>query len=160
MKILHICTGWPLSYEGGITNYVRTLAETQHNEGHNVYVLGAPDSHKYGFNYVSYTSSIIPFTYTPLVDKEALNRIKMLLDKEDFDIIHLHALEYIDWDIYSVLKGTNYIVSLHDYCFLCPRIYMYSIKNTVLLVQVALLIAVTPNSETENTLSISLSNMH
>ena len=132
MKILHICTGWPLSYKGGITNYVRVLATTQHKAGEDVYVLGAPDNNEYEFRYIQYTSDkIVPFTYSPLVDKEALNTVQNLLDKEKFDIIHIHALEYIDWDLYSIIKNYHYVVSLHDYCFICPRVYMYTPNNEV-----------------------------
>ena len=126
MKILHICTGWPLSYQGGITNYVRKLAQTQHENGLEVCVLGAPDKVKYPFKYVEFKSTIVPFTYTPLEDKDSLSVIQKLLETEMFDIIHIHALEYVDWDIYEVVKKYKYIVSLHDYCFICPRIYMYT----------------------------------
>ena len=125
MKILHICTGWPLSYQGGITNYVRNLARTQFDSDNDVWVLGAPDDVEYDFNYVAYSSNIKPFTYCRLVDKQALKRIDEILKREQFDMIHIHALEYIDWDLYSVIKQYHYVVSLHDYCFICPRIYMF-----------------------------------
>lgn len=132
MKILHICTGWPLSYKGGITNYVRSIAYAQYKNGHEVSVLGREDKVKYPFTYINYTSNrITPFTYMPLVDKKGLNWINKLLDEENFDIIHIHALEYVDWDIYQILKGRHYVVSLHDYCFICPRIYMFTPKQTV-----------------------------
>lgn len=93
MKILHICTGWPLSFQGGITNYVRQLAETQNDKGHEVHVLGAPDKEKYSFHYAEYTSKIRAFSYCPLVDKDALQKIKKYLERERFEIIHIHALE-------------------------------------------------------------------
>lgn len=125
MKILHICTGWPLSFQGGITNYVRQLAETQNDKGHEVHVLGAPDKEKYSFHYEEYTSKIRAFSYCPLVDKKALQRIKKYLERERFEIIHIHALEYVDWDLYEIIKPYHYVVSLHDYCFICPRVYMY-----------------------------------
>lgn len=131
MKVLHICTGWPLSYQGGITNYVRQLAKTQYNNGIDVWVLGAPDKEQYEFKYVEFTSDIIPFTYSPLKDKKSLNWLKKFLSIEKFDIIHIHALEYVDWDIYDAVKNFHYIVSLHDYCFICPRIYMYTPKGEV-----------------------------
>lgn len=126
MKILHICTGWPLSFSGGITNYVRAIAEEQCKNGVDTYVLGAPDNKEYPFKYIEYTSSkIIPFTFSKLEDKGALGKIKQLLEKEEFDIIHIHAIEYIDWDLHEIIKNYKYIVSLHDYCFICPRVYMY-----------------------------------
>ena len=39
MRILHITTGYPLSFHGGITNYVRSIAEVQTAEGHQVGVV-------------------------------------------------------------------------------------------------------------------------
>lgn len=131
MKILHICTGWPLSYQGGITNYVRELAQEQYRNGNDVYVLGAPDKEKYDFKYVPYTSKIVAFSYRPLIDKEALKIIEKFLSTEKFDIIHIHAIEYIDWDLYKILSSYHYVVSLHDYCFICPRIYMYQPSDHV-----------------------------
>ena len=125
MKILHICSGWPLSFRGGITNYVRSLAEAQFLSGNSVTILGAPDSLSYKFEYIPYISKIKPFSYGPLIDKESLTTIKELLLCRSFDIIHLHAVEGIDWDLYEVLKPYHYIVSLHDYYFICPRIYMF-----------------------------------
>ena len=126
MKVLHICTGWPLSLQGGITNYVRTIAEMQYKNGMDVHVLGREDEKKYEFNYITYDSKIRPFTCSKLKDKHALKFIEEYLEKEKFDIIHIHALEYVDWDIYSVVKKYKYVVSLHDYCFICPRVYMYT----------------------------------
>lgn len=133
MKILHICTGWPLSYQGGITNYVRVLAKEQAKNGIEVHVLGGLDEKKneYNFVYKEYTSKIRTFSYSPLVDKKALEEIRKYLEKEQFDIIHIHSLVAIDWDIYEVIKEYHYIVSLHDYCFICPRTYMFTEDKNV-----------------------------
>lgn len=30
----------------------------------------------------------------------------------------------IDWNLYDIIKNYNYIISLHDYFYLCPRICM------------------------------------
>lgn len=126
MKILHICTGWPLSINGGITNYVRSLAYTQYNNGDDVYVMGLKDDVRYPFKYIEYQyKKIKPFTYSNLEDKDNLSMVQKVLNDNKFDIIHIHAIEGIDWDLYSVLKEYKYVVSLHDYCFICPRVYMY-----------------------------------
>lgn len=131
MKILHICTGFPLSFQGGITNYVRTVAQKQFENGYDVWVMGAEDASNYKFNYYTYSSKIKNFTYGKLVDKKALNEIKDFLEKERFDLIHIHMILGIDWDLYSILKPYHYIVSLHDYYYLCPRIDMVPEKKCV-----------------------------
>lgn len=131
VKILHICTGWPLSFQGGITNYVRNLAEIQCKNGLEVSVLGAPDNAQYSFEYIPYTSKIKVFNYGKLEDQDSLEKIRRIISKNNFDIIHIHALEYVDWNLYDILKGQHYIISLHDYCFICPRIYMYDPKGKV-----------------------------
>lgn len=131
MKVLHMCTGWPLSYQGGITNYVRQLAFTQFENGVDVCVLGAKDTVEYPFRYFSFKSKIIPFSYTPLKDKLSLKWLDDFFKKEKFDLIHIHALEYVDWDLFEVIKDHKYIVSLHDYCFICPRVTMFTYKGEV-----------------------------
>lgn len=127
MKVLHISTGYPLSYAGGITNYVRMLATEQMNNGVEVSVLGSVDDKKnFPFKYYEYSSKKIkPFTLGRANDKEALNRIKDILDKENFDLIHIHMMLDIDWDIVDLLKDKyKYIISLHDYFYICPRIIL------------------------------------
>lgn len=131
MKILHICTGFPLSFQGGITNYVRTIAQKQYENGYDVCVMAAADNQKYDFDYIAYSSRIKNFTYGKLEDKKALNCIKAFLEKEKFNLIHIHMVLGIDWDLYETLKPYHYIVSLHDYYYLCPRIYMVPKENQV-----------------------------
>ncbi|WP_279145838.1 glycosyltransferase [Clostridium tyrobutyricum] len=126
MKILHICTGAPLSFNGGITNYVRSLANKQQKLGNDVVVLGGFDALKsnYSFRYIEYKSHIIPFSLKYERDKESLSVIRSLIQKENFDIIHIHMMLDIDFDLYQIIKNENYIISLHDYFYLCPRIFM------------------------------------
>jgi glycosyltransferase involved in cell wall biosynthesis len=125
MKILHVSTGYPISYQGGITNYVRMLANEQYNNGDDVWVLGGKDNEKHKFKYVEYSSNKIqPFTLGKLEDKNSLGKLKELFDKEKFDLIHIHMMLDIDWDFTNILKGYKYIISLHDYFYLCPRIIM------------------------------------
>lgn len=125
MKILHISTGYPLSFQGGITNYVRMLATVQKKNGYDVWVMGGKDEQKYEFNYIQYESQYIkPFALGKMEDKIELNKIDKFLKKEKFDIIHIHMILDIDWNLYDILKNYNYIISLHDYFYLCPRICM------------------------------------
>jgi len=124
IKILHICTGFKLSFQGGITNYVRSLAQSQYEDGNDVTVLGDDDDTKYQFKYKGYNSRLNGFVTAPLVDKNNLKLINDFLNIEKFDIIHIHMMLNIDWDLYEILKPYRYIVSLHDYSFICPRIIM------------------------------------
>ena len=126
MKILHISTGFPISYQGGITNYVRAIAESQVCAGHNVFVLCGPGSKgTFSFHIQEYHSDkIIPYKWKAPKDPEKLKQIKDFIDKEQFDIIHVHMALDVDWNLYDILKPYIYIISLHDYYFLCPRIQM------------------------------------
>ena len=124
MKILEICTGFPLSFQGGITNYVRSLAQQLYECGNEVYVLGDEDNEKYEFHYVGYRTNLNGFVYGPLRDKKGLKWLKIFLEREKFDVIHVHMCINIDWDLYELLNQYHYIVSLHDYFFICPRITM------------------------------------
>lgn len=132
MKICHISTGFPISYQGGVTNYVRSLAEFQISQGHDVYVISGPDDKQFNFNTEIYKSDeIVPMKLSKPVDKTGLRRIQRFLDDNKFDLIHVHMMLDVDWDIYDVIKQYKYIVSLHDYFFICPRIQMLMPDNTV-----------------------------
>lgn len=132
MKILHICTGFPINFQGGITNYVRTLANEQVNSGMNVYVLGGKaENVNEKFQYVEHSSVLIPpFSIGKLEDKEALNKLEKFIKKEKFDLVHIHMMLDLDWNLVEILKyNVKYIISLHDYFFLCPRIIMMKSKK-------------------------------
>lgn len=131
MKVLHICTGFPLSYQGGITNYVRSLADSQRIDGISVDVLGGYDTKKddYKFTYIEYSSNIRPFALKKYKDENALEFINKLLKNNKYDVIHIHMMLDIDLDIYSIIKEYKYVISLHDYFYLCPRIVMLDKKG-------------------------------
>lgn len=132
MKICHIATGFPISFQGGITNYVRTLAEYQTSQGYEVYVLSGPDDKKFLFKTKFYKSDkIIPMKWRAPIDKKGLEKIKKFLDIHQFDLIHIHMMLDIDWNIYEIIKSYKYIISLHDYFFLCPRIQMLMHDNKI-----------------------------
>lgn len=130
MKILHIATGFPLSFQGGITNYVRTLALTQSEAGNEVHILCNNDSFpEPNLKYHYFESKFKPFSFVKIKDKQNLKKIYNILKKEQFDIIHVHMILQVDFQLYEVMKEFNYIVSLHDYYYLCPRIEMISKKG-------------------------------
>lgn len=130
MKIMHLCTGYPLSYNGGITNYVRAIAETQANNGIDVVVVGGKDKNKkqYNFKYIEYDDAYVkPFTLRDNKGIIAYIKIKKILKKEKPDLVHIHMILDVDRRLYKILKKNNikYIVSLHDYSLICPRIQMF-----------------------------------
>jgi glycosyltransferase involved in cell wall biosynthesis len=132
MKILHFSAGFPLSYQGGITNYVRSLAESQYDNGDEVWVIGGTDVQQYPFKYYTYESKKIRnLTLGKLKDQVSLEKIKLFLHEEKFDVIHLHMVLNIDWNLFKILKPYKYIVSLHDYFYLCPRIFMLTPQKEV-----------------------------
>ena len=131
MKICHISTGFPLSFQGGITNYVRIVAEDQYRKGNEVSVICGMDDENFSYEIFQYKSKIIPRRIQKLEDKKSLKIIEDYLKRKKFDIIHIHMALDIDWDLYSILEPYHYIISLHDYFFLCPRIKMVSYDNTV-----------------------------
>ena len=122
MKILHICTGYNLDYNGGITNYVRSLAEEQAKE-HDVYVLSDGGESK-NYKVINFISRVPAWSYNKKSDKQSLSWLKQFIEDKNFDLIHIHMMLNIDQDIYKLLKGKTYVISLHDYYFICPRISM------------------------------------
>lgn len=130
MKIVHLCTGYPISFNGGITNYVRTIAETQVKAGYDVAVIGGADAkaNDFKFRYIEYKDFYIrPFTLREKKFFVAYKRIEKILKKEMPDLVHIHMMLDVDARLYKILKKYNlqYVVSLHDYSFLCPKIQMF-----------------------------------
>lgn len=135
MKVLHISTGYPISYAGGITNYVRMLATEQIKKGLDVAVLGGIDTNKenFSFKYHEYESKKIKtFSLGESNDKDGLKNIEKILKSEQYDLIHIHMMLDIDWSIIDIIKDKyKYIISLHDYFYICPRIIMVDSKNQI-----------------------------
>ncbi len=137
MKIMHICTGYPISFNGGITNYVRALANEQQQAGEEVVIVGGRDN-KFNkkentFKYIEYNSFFLkPFSLANKKNIFAYQKIKKIIYQENPDIIHIHMMLDIDLRIADFLIENNYkyIISLHDYSFICPRIRMF--KNNEL----------------------------
>ncbi len=125
MKILHICAGIEISNQSGVPNYVRGLATIQADNGYDVTVLSDSKETTYGFKLYSYRSSIRSFYMGRLIDKKSLNLLKQHIEENRYDIIHVHMVMNIDWDLYTILADKKYVVSLHDYWYLCPRIMMF-----------------------------------
>lgn len=122
MKILHICCGYDIDFQGGITNYVRSIARQQNSFGNEVYILTSGKQCD-DYKIINVKTNLKPFVF----NKRSLSNfiyLKNFFKKYNFDIIHIHMILNLDNRIFKLLKGKNVIVSLHDYSFLCPRISM------------------------------------
>lgn len=136
MKILHIATGYPVTFNGGITNYVRTLATDQVEGGNDVTVLSAPlpEGARVPFKVVEHRSRALrPFSLKYVEHDPAADRILDLITQERFDIVHFHMGLDLAMEFYGRLPDTGipYIVSVHDYYLACPRIVMIDDRDTV-----------------------------
>ena len=134
MKIFHIIIGHPLQFQGGVENYVRTLADLQSKLGHDVSVLA---EHRTKINDAKYkiytlnTEKLYRNLFGEMYDKKQYNIVKNILIEGAFDIIHVHLTLGLDWNILNLIEQYHYVVSLHDYYFLCPRIQMIDKKRRI-----------------------------
>ncbi|HGY1165655.1 TPA: glycosyltransferase [Citrobacter braakii] len=138
IKIVHICMGFPVEYPGGITNYVRSLANAQSLNGDDVIVYcNGDDKNNKGanlkFSVKRYNSSIRPFTLDLYASDPTNCGFYADLVSEQADVYHIHSLLGIDIRFTELFSksGLNYIVSLHDYNFICPRVFMVDKNNDI-----------------------------
>lgn len=137
MKILHIATGFQLSFPGGITNYVRSLASVQAASGDEVHVLARPDdisTYPNGVTLKAYVPSCVaPFSLENVRRDPSTSQIVNLLQQERYDMAHFHMAldlplhflrDFVDFNI-------PYTVTLNDYYFVCPRIFMVDASANV-----------------------------
>lgn len=131
MKILHIATGFPISFPGGITNYVRALARAQVADGHDVHILSGPGvdhaAIPAGVTVHEYTScKIRPFTFGIHQKDPSSVALRKNLLSAGYSIIHIHMALNFDMNFFEALTKCEipYVISIHDYFFICPRIFM------------------------------------
>lgn len=127
MKIVHVCMGFPVEYPGGITNYVRSLAASQSRK-HNVTVIcnGSDEDSIANVDYkiIRYNSPIKNFSLSIKSRDKNLTIFEEMLNEENADLYHFHSLLGIDIQFLEKWDKKNYIVSLHDYNMICPRVFM------------------------------------
>lgn len=131
MKIMHLSMGLPLYDNSGVPNYVRTIANTQAKNGIDVIVVGGKDNYKkeYNFKYIEYNDFYVkPFTLRENKSFLAYKKMEKIIRHEKPDLVHIHMVLDADERLYKILKKYNikYVVSLHDYSFLCPKIQMFN----------------------------------
>ncbi|MBK5074422.1 glycosyltransferase [Budviciaceae bacterium CWB-B4] len=132
MKILHVVTGFPYDYSGGITNYVRALVDAQIKLGFDVSVLAGIGGNEYDYVYQMKSTKINPFSLKLEVEDTIYEQDVLTLLKK-FDLIHFHMV--IDFPSNLLLMISKeikkYVISLHDYFLICPRIFMSDYQNKI-----------------------------
>ncbi len=129
LKIVHVVSGFDIDFPGGITNYVRTLAESQVVRGHEVTVIdGASGKRKHpgGYMVIGYQGNIQPFVVSCKDDPEGTGRLNAAIATESPDLVHFHLTIGFGEDFYErfAAAGMPYVVSMHDYYLICPRFTM------------------------------------
>jgi glycosyltransferase involved in cell wall biosynthesis len=137
MRIAHIATGYPVRFHGGITNYVRALAEAQSRAGHEVTVFaGAAKDDRLPLPFLDeefHSARLRPFSLRVLPFDESAERLADRIAGGGFDVAHFHmgldlALNFYD----RIAAGSApYVVSIHDYFLVCPRITMIDYANQI-----------------------------
>lgn len=137
MKIAHIATGYPVRFHGGITNYVRTLAESQVRAGHDVTVVAGPD--KNGVDVVAFnerifkTQAMRPFSLRVVDSDPQAEALASELLGGRYDLLHFHMGLDLALSFYERLAQSSvpYVVSIHDYYLVCPRITMIDYRGDI-----------------------------
>lgn len=137
MKIAHIATGYPVRFHGGITNYVRTLAESQVEAGHDVTVIAGPDKDAVtpvAFNEQTFkTPAMRPFSLRVVDADSRAEALAADLVSGKYDLLHFHMGLDLALSFYERLAQSSvpYIISIHDYYLVCPRITMIDYRGDV-----------------------------
>lgn len=138
MKIVQICSGYKISHNGGITNYVRALSSELAEYGHDVYVIDSSSevekSESFNFNVIRTYNRLKPFHLNSCLDNSDYEKLEIILDDINPDIIHVHMMIDLPWSILELAKRKcKVVVSLHDYSYICKRITMMNNKDELCL---------------------------
>lgn len=128
MKILQICTHFSINYPGGITKYVKTLSQSLTKKGIRIDIISGDSSDKID-NIQFYTykpQKVRPYSPGYVEDDPALRSLFDFIKNNKYDLVHIHATGDLPMAFYREISnlGVKYIVSLHDYYLICPRIFM------------------------------------
>jgi glycosyltransferase involved in cell wall biosynthesis len=130
MKVLQICCGYDIGFNGGITNYVRSLSESMANSGHDISVLDSqPDKRKgeqYSFKRITLDKTMLyPFHLGNSLINKDLGVVEDIVKNFFPDIIHIHMMIDLPLAVINIAKKyAKVIISLHDYSYICNRITM------------------------------------
>ena len=132
MKILHLCTGFPYAFPGGITIYVQRLALDLISLGvESAVVCGESTKSSDGDVQLLATQSrmqlfSLNFRDHSDVDAQVIAHIKSYGP----DVIHFHTTQNFGRAAYEYIMESRipYVVTLNDYYYVCPRTIMYSLR--------------------------------
>lgn len=139
MKILHVSQGMPPFRVGGLTRYCFDLMQEQVKQGHSVSIL-YPGSYSIGKTRIKKlvcNSKITQYEIlNPLpmalvfginepdryVKKCGSNCYRLFLEKENFDVIHVHCIMGIHREFFEEAKRQRIrmISTTHDFYVFCP----------------------------------------
>jgi glycosyltransferase involved in cell wall biosynthesis len=135
MKIVQISTGYDISINGGITNYVRNLSSKLVENGHQVFVIysqkdGLPKN--YPFECIPITTILNPFHRKSVVYNKDVINLQKIISEIKPDVIHVHMMIDLPVDVLKMFKANaKLIISLHDYSFLCNRIVLFKKSGVI-----------------------------
>lgn len=132
MKILNIACGFDISFNGGITNYVREISQELMNQGHEVIVIYSQDNKikkRYSFTTIPIKTKLRPFHLADKLHNNDSKTIEKTLNKYRPDIVCVHMMLDLPLDILSIIKKySKLVIVLHDYFYICKKII--KIDNT------------------------------
>jgi glycosyltransferase involved in cell wall biosynthesis len=150
VHVLQVMGGFPVDFNGGITNYVRILNDDLNDLSVNSYVLDNVNTSKFkmfGINfklininskhYRALNTGMFPLRYYS--DDNAITsfgfekQFKELLKSKNINIIHIHCIMNFPLNLIYIAKnlGVKVIISLHDYYFLCPRYTLINYSGAI-----------------------------
>lgn len=136
-RILHVSTAFDVDFPGGITNYVRTLAQSQVAGGAVVGVLDGGQStswrtHELGFEVRGHRATqVAHFSLRSPKDTARSREVLDVIREFRPDVVHFHLTIGLGRTFYREFADARipYVVSLHDYFLFCPRITMMDYTN-------------------------------
>jgi glycosyltransferase involved in cell wall biosynthesis len=135
MRIIQICTGFDIGFNGGITNYVRNISESLVNAGHEVTVIYSYDNgikKEYVFNTISIRTKMQAFGLASVVSNSDIKKIEKIIRNEKPDIIHVHMMIDLPIKVLEMFrKYAKLVISLHDYYYICNRIVLIKPNGTI-----------------------------
>lgn len=134
MKVIQISTGFDISFNGGITNYVRNISESLVAAGHEVTVIYSNDNGSkkdYIFNTISINTKMQAFGLTSVVSNSDIAKLEKIIRAETPDIIHVHMMINLPIKVLEMFKKyAKLVISLHDYYYVCNRIVLMRSDGT------------------------------